>query len=120
MDLTKKSQLEEIGIDVDSVLDRFMGNEAILMRFLKKFLNDGNYGKLKEAVQTGDMEGALAASHTLKGVTGNLSMTKLYELLTDQVQLFREGKTEEAIYMMDEITRNYQEIVEGIKKVTGE
>ena len=87
MEPARKSRLEEIGIDVDSVLDRFMGNEGILTRFLKKFLDDANYEKLKDAVEKGDAEAALTASHTLKGVSGNLSMNRLYELTTRQVQL---------------------------------
>ncbi len=117
MDHTRKKQLEEIGIDVDSLLDRFMGNEGILLRFLKKFLNDGNYERLRTAAESGDMEEALAASHTLKGVAGNLSMTKLYDLLTCQVQLFRDEKPEEAVCMMDEITSVYESLIKGITNI---
>ena len=120
MEPARKSRLEEIGIDVDSVLDRFMGNEGILTRFLKKFLDDANSEKLKDAVEKGDAEAALTASHTLKGVSGNLSMNRLYELTTRQVQLFREGKEAEARGMMDEITETYQGLIQGIKEILGD
>lgn len=36
MDAWKKEALIEAGIDVDDVLGRFMGNEALLSRFFKK------------------------------------------------------------------------------------
>ena len=36
----QKSQLIAAGIDIDDALPRFMGNEALLERFLKKFLQD--------------------------------------------------------------------------------
>ena len=45
---------------------------------------------------TGDKDAALAASHTLKGVCGNLSMTALFDLLTRQVAAFRAGDWEGA------------------------
>ena len=46
MDALKKERLAAAGIDVDGALERFMGNDALLERFLKKFLADGNYAAL--------------------------------------------------------------------------
>ena len=49
-------------------------------------------------------EQALAASHTLKGMTGNLSMTVLFDLFSRQVEAIRGGDWERAVSLMDEIT----------------
>ena len=49
MDAAKRQRLVEAGIDVDSALDRFMGNEKLLDKFLGKFPADQNYAKLVEA-----------------------------------------------------------------------
>ena len=117
MDAKVKEQLVSAGINVDSALERFMGNEALLMRFLKKFLDDPNYEKLCAAVDSGDQEAALTASHTLKGVCGNLSMEGLFDLLTCQVRAFREGAWEEAVGMMPEIRQRYSQVAELIRKV---
>lgn len=46
MDTLKKERLEQAGINVDDVLERFMGNEALLDRMLKGFLQDQNYAAL--------------------------------------------------------------------------
>ena len=43
-------RLEEAGIHVPEVLERFMGSEALLVKFLKKFLEDENYEKLAQAM----------------------------------------------------------------------
>ena len=51
-----KEKLMGAGIDVPVALERFMGNEALLERFLKKFLKDASYEKLVAAI------GALATS----------------------------------------------------------
>lgn len=67
MDENKKERLAEAGIDVENALERFMGNEGLLERFLKKFLNDQNFSKLTVAIGEKKEQEALAASHTLKG-----------------------------------------------------
>lgn len=43
--------LTEAGIDVKDVLERFMGNEALLERMLKKFTMSNVHETLKEAVK---------------------------------------------------------------------
>ena len=100
MNESKIAHLRDAGIDVDDALSRFIGNESLLERFLGKFLNDANYTKLCEAMESGDTEAALIASHTLKGVSGNLSMVTLNELLAKQVKAFRDGNTDLAKSLM--------------------
>ena len=114
MDNMRKQQLIDAGIDVDDVLARFMGNENLLNRFLGKFPADENYGKLVQAVAAGDHEQALTASHTLKGVSGNLSMKELFDLTERQVIAMRADDWQGAFAMMDEITSVYEKIVRAI------
>lgn len=116
MDAWKKEELTAAGVDVEDALGRFMGNEALLNRFLKKFLDDVNYGKLTEAIAAGDTEGAITASHTLKGVSGNLSLTKLHELLTLQVAALRSGDWDKASAMMSEIGEAYEAVTAAIQR----
>ena len=110
-----KERLQKSGIDVSDALERFMGNDAFLERFLKKFLSDSNYENLAAAIETGDKEAALIAAHTLKGICGNLSMTGLFELLSKQVVAFRAGDWEKGAEMMPEITNGYEAVVEAIR-----
>lgn len=115
MDNAKKERLAAAGIDVKDALQRFMENESMLERFLDKFTDDKNFSKLKEALDSGNAEAALEASHTLKGVSGNLSMTPLFDLLTEQVKRLREGNFEGAKNMMDKITEQYNKTVAAIR-----
>ena len=110
-----KEKLKEVGVDIDSVLQRFMGNEALMEKFLLRFEEDQAYVDLVEAVAKQDVEKAVAASHTLKGVSGNLSMTELYALTTKQVDLLREGKVQEAFAMMSQIQAVYERLVGEIR-----
>ena len=111
METAKYEKLTAAGIDVNSALERFMGNEMLLDRFLKKFAADENYWKLCDAVAAGKKEEALTASHTLKGVTGNLSMTDLFDLLTRQVQAFRDDDWKAAADLMPLITQAYEKVL---------
>ena len=114
MDALKKERLMAAGIDVDGALERFMGNDALLERFLNKFLADRNYAALSAAVEAGDAAEALTASHTLKGVCGNLSMPELFRLLTCQVEALRADDWTRAAGLMPEIDRAYAEVVAAI------
>lgn len=120
MDTEKKEMLMNAGIDVDGAMERFLDNEMLLDRFLKKFLTDANFEKLREAVASGDGETAVNASHTLKGICGNLSMSRLYELFSDQVAAFRAGDAASAAALMEEIVPAYEDMCDVIRRNVGE
>ena len=116
MDETLRNQLEQAGIDVAGALERFMGNTNMLVKFLKKFPVDPNFGKLEDAVAQEDKEGAMAASHTLKGVCGNLSIMALHGLVAKQVELLRADQWEEAVGIMPEIRAEYAKVNDTLLK----
>lgn len=111
MDQKKTDMLKQADVDVQDALDRLMGSEALLERFMKKFLDDTTYSALRQAVTAGDAQKALAAAHTLKGMCGNLSMKTLEALFTRQVALFRDNRFAEAAAMMPEIETAYNQVV---------
>ena len=108
--------LMDAGIDAESALNRMMGSEALLERLFRRFLKDGNFSALSAAIEAGDREGALTASHTLKGMCGNLSMDRLYSLFSGQVDLMRAGDWEEAVNLMPRIREAYDEAVSAVKR----
>ena len=112
----KKEQLQSAGIDVDRTLERLAGNEILLKHFLQKFLTTPYYEKLITSIKEGDMTAALAASHALKGVSGNLSMIILYELLSSQVTALRLKDWEKAVGMMPKIIDAYVKITRAIEE----
>ena len=107
--------LKQAGINTDSALERFMNNEALYMRMMKKFLDDKTFISLVESVSQNDGKAALESSHTLKGVCGNLSIDNLFTLFSEQVGLMRADKWDEAYSMMSEITEKYTQVTDAIK-----
>ena len=70
----------QIGADFDDVLRRFT-SEELVVRFSEKFLEDGSFEQLGEALRSGNADDAFLASHTLKGIAQNMGFTGLYEPL---------------------------------------
>lgn len=116
----RRKQLEAAGIDIESALERMMGSVALLERLLGKFLDDPQYPALRAALEAGDMERAVSAAHTLKGVCGNLSMTGLYGLFTRQVDALRAGDLPLAQGIMAEIAPVYEQVTADIRRRTDE
>lgn len=83
--------LRAAGNDVDGAIARFMGNQDMYVKFLGKLANDDSFDKLNAALASGDTKEGFAASHTLKGVLGNLGLTKLLDLNTPIVESLRAG-----------------------------
>jgi HPt (histidine-containing phosphotransfer) domain-containing protein len=117
MDTRKNERLIAAGIDTASALERMMGNEMLLERFLKRFLDDPNFETLKRAIAENDQDAALTASHTLKGLCGNLSMTVLFALFTRQVAAFRAGDWAGAAAMMEDISAAYDQVTAAVREV---
>ena len=81
--------LRSYGANVDEGLARCMGNEQLYLRLVNVVFDDPAFGKLYEAMDSGDLKGAFESAHALKGVLGNLSLTPLYEAvaqLTDDLR----------------------------------
>ncbi len=108
--------LREAGIDIDALLERVLHKEALIRRFMQKYVDDTNFTTLQESIAADNRDAALTASHNLKGMSGNLSITLLYELFGKQVQLFRDGDWEQACSLMHDITLHYERITTAIRK----
>ncbi len=108
-------KLKNAGIDMDSLLKRLMGNASLVRMFIKKFTEDRNVEKLSAAFAEQDMKAAEMASHTLKGMCGNLSLTELFALFTEQVNLLRAGEYAKAEAMMAQIQCTYDHAISEMK-----
>lgn len=114
----QKKLLEQAGVNYTSGLERFMNNEAMFQRFLKKFAQDDSYNQLCNALSTGDCEAAFRAAHTLKGVAGNLSMDTLFHALTSQTEQLRSGDLESARAAQPQIDTVYHAILDALSALS--
>lgn len=115
-----KQILTNVGMNVDDAMSRFMNNDTLMDKFLKKFRSDPSFTQLKEAVEARDLDLAFRAAHTLKGVAANFSFTTLQKAASDQTEEFRAGKLDDGIALMDRVQAEYDRIVEALQKIYGE
>ena len=110
------TELKALGADINDGLTRCMNNEALFERLLKKVPENIEKLEVLSFIETGDYATALSNAHTIKGVTGNLSLTPLFTAYSEIVALFRADKPDEARQMLVEILPVQEEIISCIKK----
>lgn len=112
-----KEKLAAGGIDYDGGVARMMGNTELYEKFLKMFLQDNSFAALEKAMDEENYAQAFLEAHTLKGVTGNLSMQKLYEYLVDFVNMLRNGSDiPGAVQHFPELKQIYKDTVAAIQE----
>ncbi len=103
---------------IDWKMPEMDGVETVrrIRKFVGKFADDANYSELVEAFKQKDIRKAEMASHTLKGMCGNLSIQPLFDLFTEQVNLIRSGEIDKAEDIMGQISAFYSEAILCIKE----
>lgn len=110
MELDNILALKEEGVNYDGALRRFSGSAQLYERFLRRFLEDTTFEQLDSALERGEEKDAFAAAHTFKGLTANLGMESLQDIVSQMVEFLRRGQVEEAVGMFQELKGKYDRI----------
>ncbi|MBR0341899.1 MAG: Hpt domain-containing protein [Oscillospiraceae bacterium] len=82
-------KMKEIGANTEEGLNRCMNNEAFYLRMVNLAISDDSFDQLKEAIEAGDLDRAFERAHAIKGVLGNVSLTNLFEPVSEMTELLR-------------------------------
>lgn len=107
-----------LGGDYRDAENRLM-KESLVKKFIAMFLEDGSFDQLCRAMEEGNRQDAFRAAHTLKGICGNLSLTKLYASASRLTELLRpEADTipQEASALLDTVRQDYELTVGSIRR----
>lgn len=96
MQTYQKEKLEELGVDIKRTLDRFLGNEELYFRFLKKLEKDKTCEGLRASIEDRNYEEAFKYAHTLKGLIANLGLEDVAKPIYKLTELLRKAPYEEA------------------------
>ncbi|MCR5785549.1 MAG: Hpt domain-containing protein [Eubacterium sp.] len=120
MNLDCKRIFKDNGIDVYESIDNLMGMEELYDDLLLEFLNDENFEIIKNQLDSGNIRAAFEASHALKGVAGNLGMSRFYRKLHPVVEKLRNDDIADIEPMLETVEEEYRTIKnlieENIKK----
>lgn len=112
--MTTEQFYDTIGGDYNAVLGR-LGSEAMIRRFVLKFLQDPSFSTLADGFAKQDAEVAFRAAHTMKGVCANLGFDRLYTpaaALTEKLRgrAFTDGSDE----LYREVEKEYRLLIAAI------
>ena len=108
-----------LGGDYEGVVTR-LGGERLVQRFVCRFLADGSYDLLCRSLEAKDYSEAFRASHTIKGVCQNLSFTKLYKSSHQLTEALRNGWSEEAGGLVEQVKADYEQTAGAIRDLQKE
>lgn len=116
--MTVKECYALLGADYEDVMRRLRKEERVL-KFLKKFLEDGSFSRLSQSLAAGDMEEAFRAAHTLKGVSQNLSLGNLYAPADSLSNRLKERKEdgEDVKALFGQVEREYERTVSAVSRL---
>lgn len=103
-----------LGGDYAEVLGRLY-SEALVQKFVGKFLADQSFQLLSDSLKAGAFEDAFRAAHTLKGVTQNLSFTKLYQSSHEITEALRTKDYDLARRLLPEVEEDYSRTAAAIR-----
>lgn len=101
-----KERLAPIGVDYETAMRTFANNSALYEKFLKRLPQDESFAALQKAFAEKSEHEMELHAHTLKGVSGNLRITPLFDACTALVDALRRTHGEE------ELTELYGKVVQ--------
>lgn len=100
--------------DYQEVVGRLY-SEALVKKFVVKFLADKSYQLLEDSLKAENYEEAFRAAHTLKGVSQNLSFTKLHQSSHEVTEALRTKNYDQAVQLFPTVEADYAQTVAAIQ-----
>lgn len=109
--------LKALGVNVEEGLDRVMGDEEMYEMMLGMFIDMINDANIKlEDFDSSNLDDLIKNVHTLKGTTGNLSLTPLFEGYMETLGLLRDNKPKEAKAVYEKMLPVQSDILDCIRQ----
>jgi len=107
-------KLNQLGCDTSEGLSRCLGDETFYLSLIPMALENSKYEALESFIDKGELKEAFDVAHALKGVLSNLSLTPLYEIiseLTEQLRIRDSKDLSELLKRMWEIKKKFDELI---------
>lgn len=107
----------DTGSDYNAALGIMM-NDMLIERMIKKFMDNNSYQAIIDAYEANNIKEVFALSHSFKGVTGNLALTKLFNIASILTEATRNKESADISKEIEELKKDYQLIEETYKALS--
>lgn len=110
--------LKAAGIDYEAGVNRFIGDSALYEELLISFSQSDSLKRAIDAYTARETEQLMLVAHEIKGVSGNMDMTKLYKSACVLVDLIRKNEFTDATLSeaFNVFKQAYDEVLAAISK----
>lgn len=109
-------ELKGLGVDVDDGLRRINGKEILYHKLLGSFVNTIKDKYVQPDFAVEECEQIIERAHTIKGASGNLSITPIYEAYTQILNYLRSNQIEMAKKALEQVLPLQDKIVRCIEQ----
>ena len=109
-----KELSDVLNMDMTVIMERFADNEAVFIKFLKKFSDDKTYSILCEAIENKDYDSIEKSAHTLKGIAANLGLKTLQNSSNNIVSAVRNKEFDRVFGLFDNLQNDYNSIIDKL------
>ena len=115
--MTVKELYESFGGNYSFAIQMMM-NDQFIKRMLTKFVQNNSFKDVVDSYEAKNIRGVFDASHSLKGVCGNLALTPLYEkavVICEKTRLVHENDFIELDLEINELKEAYDLVITSLK-----
>lgn len=106
--------LQQLGLDMEEIMDRFMEDKELYISCLERFMEEDTFDQLRDRIDSQEYEGAFNCAHSLKGVSANLGLHDLYDAVCRLVEPLRANQYDNLAELYDEIVIEKAKIAQAI------
>lgn len=104
------------GINMATGLEAVGNNRTTFRKILVKFhrRNQGIISDIQKAVASGAVREAVRFAHTLKGVSGNIGATEVYQCSAALEEVLLRGESEQIPFLLNRLDHKLGEVLKGL------
>ena len=110
-----KSILTQAGIEYDKGVERCVGNAGLYESLLARYSEDPRLADAAKWLEQRDYDSLFAYIHEIKGVTGNLSIMRVYNLASELTEILRAKKYDLADGAFTRFSQEYTAAMAAIR-----
>lgn len=104
-------KLENYGVDMKEIENRFLGNKEFYMECFQMFKEGKEVKNLKNALDSKNYDQAFNEAHTIKGIVGNLGLKPLFNKISPLVEALRNTEIKDIENLSDSVFEEIETVL---------